>query len=127
MAARKTYKLCGFCPELDWRPTAFVGPIPPCKVCAWCGVIPVTGVLLPCGELVCLPCREKNGTCASHGTTFAEHELEMAMFSARHMMSRKARRPLYFEVCLQCEPEIWAVESTTRVPFRLFEVNNDRL
>ncbi|KAH6944617.1 hypothetical protein HPB50_004258 [Hyalomma asiaticum] len=89
--ARKTHTLCGFSPELDWRPTAFVGPIPPSKLCARCGVIPASGLLLPCGELVCLACRENNGTsCPSHGKMFAESELEVATFSAQHIMQRKA-------------------------------------
>nr|XP_050050618.1 uncharacterized protein LOC126546942 [Dermacentor andersoni] len=89
MAARNVYTVCGFCPELDWKPTAFVGPIPPCKVCAWCGVVPMSGWLLPCGELLCPPCREKSGSCPVHGTKFAEDELVMSTFLHRHMMQRK--------------------------------------
>ncbi|KAH7981483.1 hypothetical protein HPB49_024640 [Dermacentor silvarum] len=45
MAAKNVYVVCGFCPELDWKPTAFVGPIPPCKVYCWSSCCNKTGTV----------------------------------------------------------------------------------
>ncbi|KAH8037951.1 hypothetical protein MRX96_001054 [Rhipicephalus microplus] len=55
-SASYIHTVFGFGTGLDWRPTAFVDPFPPYRVCSVCGLVPQAITTLPCGHHFCRPC-----------------------------------------------------------------------
>ncbi|KAH7973385.1 hypothetical protein HPB49_000539 [Dermacentor silvarum] len=51
------YTLTGFSYFLERRRVTFVNPLPNIRVCGVCGIVPARTLLLPCGQVLCEPCR----------------------------------------------------------------------
>ncbi|KAH7974047.1 hypothetical protein HPB49_008877 [Dermacentor silvarum] len=72
------YTLTGFNDFLDQRLVAFTEPMPASRVCSFCGRVPSSSVLLPCGHVLCEECQGeiiKQAECPFDGRHFTEGEL----------------------------------------------------
>ncbi|KAL3235419.1 hypothetical protein MRX96_022410 [Rhipicephalus microplus] len=95
MASTFTHTLFGFDCGLDWRPTAFVKPIPSTRMCNACGLVPAKAVTLPCRHLLCLSCYCRNGSkrdrCPLDGAVFQDEDVATSVFSKESVFSRTVR------------------------------------
>ncbi|KAH7970539.1 hypothetical protein HPB49_009939 [Dermacentor silvarum] len=70
------YVLTGFGDFLERRRISFVDPLPRSHVCCACGFVSSLSVRLPCGHVLCRPCKRHiasdAGTCPVEGVKFEE-------------------------------------------------------
>ncbi|KAL1479971.1 hypothetical protein MTO96_051425 [Rhipicephalus appendiculatus] len=58
---RTQYVLSGFGDFFERRRIAFVDPLPPGRVCCACGFVTSLTARLPCGHVLCRPCKGRSG------------------------------------------------------------------
>ncbi|XP_077531359.1 uncharacterized protein LOC144143484 [Haemaphysalis longicornis] len=88
-AKRNVYTVFGFGEALDWKPTAFVGPIPPSMLCISCGRVAMCRWRLPCQHVVCPLCYDGKSYCPVDEGTFPGGGAEMTTIRREHCMHRK--------------------------------------
>ncbi|XP_077529464.1 uncharacterized protein LOC144141851 [Haemaphysalis longicornis] len=88
--SEKQYMLRGFSAEIDLRPLLFVEPLPPAMVCSGCGLVPKRIAFLPCGHLLCGPCRGcLEDVCPLDGDSCREQHVVWRDLSVETLMSRQ--------------------------------------
>ncbi|XP_077491646.1 uncharacterized protein LOC144102209 [Amblyomma americanum] len=95
MAPVSLQTVFGFDSGFDWRPTCFVNPFPPSRVCSVCGLVPSSAAMLPCLHLLCQSCYEgagaKRNHCPFHKEPFQEEDVVWSTFSRDSILGRKVR------------------------------------
>lgn len=83
------YTLTGFDDFLERRRIVFVEPLPSTRICGVCGVVPIRSVLLPCGHVLCLLCKDQigkeNATCPMERMTFVQADVVSVTFKQSHL------------------------------------------
>ncbi|XP_077514997.1 protein argonaute-2-like [Amblyomma americanum] len=95
MAPTSLQTVFGFDRGFDWRPTCFVNPFPPTRVCIVCGLVPSSAAMLPCLHLLCQSCSEgagaKRNHCPFHKEPFQEEDVVWSAFTRDSILGRKVR------------------------------------
>ncbi|KAH7974501.1 hypothetical protein HPB49_024778 [Dermacentor silvarum] len=80
-----TRTLFGFGAGFDWRRTSFLEPLPPERVCSYCGLVGKWTALFPCSHTACTRCYRKfvrcGHTCVLDRTCFAGRHIYWTSFS----------------------------------------------
>ncbi|KAH6942203.1 hypothetical protein HPB50_001772 [Hyalomma asiaticum] len=96
MASGSTYTVFGYGTSLDWRPTTFVIPFPPGRLCSACGLVPPATATLPCRHQLCQSCfdrRDSSGKkrCPLDKSSFQNEDVVWVMYSKDSVLGRKVR------------------------------------
>ncbi|XP_077489290.1 uncharacterized protein LOC144100131 [Amblyomma americanum] len=95
MAPASAQTVFGFGTGLDWRPTCFVNPFPPSRVCSVCGPVPSSAAMLACRQLLCQSCYDGVGAKRSHcpldKEPFQEDDVAWTAIGRESVLNRKVR------------------------------------
>ncbi|XP_075560264.1 uncharacterized protein LOC142592609 [Dermacentor variabilis] len=90
-----TRTLFGFGGAFDWRPTSFLEPLSPERVCSYCGLVSKWTALLPCSHTACTRCYNKfdrcGRTCVLDRSSFAGRHVYWASFPDEHLAELSIR------------------------------------
>ncbi|XP_065305668.1 uncharacterized protein [Dermacentor albipictus] len=90
-----TRTLFGFGGAFDWRPTSFLEPLSPERVCSYCGLVSKWTALLPCCHTACTRCYNKfdrcGRTCLLDRSPFAGRHVYWASFPDEHLAELSIR------------------------------------
>lgn len=96
MALARTYTVFGYATGLDWRPTAFVIPFHPTRLCSACGLVPPATAMLPCRHQLCQPCFDRvdssgRKSCPIDNESFRNEDVVWSAYNKDSVLKRQVR------------------------------------